>query len=274
MFQKLLLTLTLSFSCTAFADLSDQGVRERLQINADIYIVDSSGKKIISGPERTNYWRLSLDKGTLKGGWSSRFSAGLIAFEQSWEVDNNGSIKVSIGEYAQEENGKMTKLLEKKEFIIENFEPITWKVKNIKSQNFIVRFIPTLREISSPISVDNLPIAGTQISISDNNGYLWADDVQLNGKYSGFTSHRGSLALSYVPFKGAREMGIAEGNHITLNVDKKFQINLKAATSFLPAGVVARVYAIYKPDVKSKGFNSLHSFDTNKEDKIQEIFKK
>jgi hypothetical protein len=69
-------------------------------------------------------------------------------------------------------------------------------------------------------------------------------------------------------------MGFAEGNQITLNVDKKFQINLKSTTSFLPAGVTAKVYAIYLPEKKSKGFNSLHSFDSSKEDRIQGILKK
>jgi hypothetical protein len=283
MFQRIvpITALIIAFTSSSFAStkqLSPQEIRERLQLNADIYLIDQSGKKIISGPERTNYWKVSSEKGSISGDWSSKFDAGLIAIRQKWQVEDDGTIKVLMEEYSSESdnssNPQFKGLLDKKEFVLENFEPVVWKVKNIKNQNFIVRLIPSLREISTPISVDNLPVAGAGISISDNQGYLWADGVVLNGKYSGLTSHRGTLVISYVSFVGAKEMGFAEGNQITLNVDKKFQINLKSTTSFLPAGVTAKVYAIYLPEKKSKGFNSLHSFDSSKEDRIQGILKK
>ena len=273
MFQKLILTFILIIASISWAkQLSFQDIRDRLQLNADIYLLDASGKKVLSGPNRTNYGRADAEKGTVEGDWSTQNEDGLIAFRQRWYVENDGTIKVSLEEYAitseHRENPEFKNLLEKKEFVLENFEPIVWKVKSIKNKNYIVRFIPSLREISNPISVDNLPIAGTGVSISDNQGYLWAEDLAFNGKYSGVKSHRGTLGLSYVPFEGAKEMGSAEGNKIIITVDKKFQITLKAATSFLPAGVTAKVFAVFLPEKKSKGFNSLHSFDSNKEDRF------
>ncbi|MDZ4662062.1 MAG: hypothetical protein SGJ18_10650 [Pseudomonadota bacterium] len=279
MLQKIALLIALASASIASAkQLSPQDIRDRLQVNADIYLLDQSGKKIVSGPERTNYWKVSPEKGTISGDWSSKFDAGLIAIRQNWQIEDDGTIKVSMEEYSSDSDNRsdpqLKGLLDKKEFVLENLEPIVWKVKNIKNQNFIVRFVPSLREISTPISVDNLPVAGTGISISDNQGYLWADGVEFNGKYTGVTSHRGTLAISYVPFAGAKEMGFAEGNQITLNLDKKFQINLKGATSFLPAGVTAKVYAVYLPEKKSRGFNSLHSFDSSKEERIQATLKK
>jgi len=273
MIKKLVLTIILASASLASAkQLSPQDVRDRLQLNADIYLVDASGKKVLSGPSRTNYWRVDAEKGTIDGDWSVQNEDGLIAFRQHWQVENDGTMKISLEEYAitseHRENPEYKNLLEKKEFVLENFEPIVWKVKAIKDKSYIVRFIPSLREVSNPISVDNLPIAATGVSISDNQGYLWAEDLEFSGKYSGVKSHRGTLGMSYVPFEGAKEMGFAEGNKIILNVDKKFQITLKAATSFLPAGVTAKVYAVYLPEKKSKGFNSLHSFDSNKEDRF------
>ena len=73
----------------------------------------------------------------------------------------------------------------------------------------------------------------------------------------------------------AREFyGVWGDYDVTINIDKKLQINLKSATAFLPAGVTAKVYAIYQPNKKSKGFNSTHSFDSSKEERIQEVLKK
>ncbi len=278
MFQKMVLILALitSTSIVLAKQLSPQDIRDRLQLNADVYIVDQSGKKIISGPEGTSYWKPSPSKGTIESDWSSKSELCFINLRHHWQVEEDGSIKVSIAEYrstSNEGDKDYKELIEKKEFTSENLEPIIWKVKNIKTQNCIIRFILSLREISTPISMENLPVAGTGISISDNTGYLWAENVKLNGKYSGVTSHRGTLAISYSPFVGAKLMGNAEGNQIILNIDKKFQINLKSATSFLPAGVTAKVYAVYLPEKKNKSFNSLHSYDSNKEERIQEVLK-
>lgn len=90
---------------------------------------------------------------------------------------------------------------------------MTWKVKNIKEQT---------------------------------------DNVEFNGRYSGLTSHRGTLAISYSSFPGAKEMGYAEGNQIVINVNKKYQISLRAASAFLPTGVTAKVYAFYNPEKKTR----------------------
>ncbi len=276
--KKYFLALVLVLSANALAkQLTPQDIRNQLQVNADIYLLDQSGKKILSGPMGTNYWRANSESGAITGGWSSKFETGSVVMRQNWEVDSSGSIRVVIEEFTSEftDRGEplYKTLLDKKEFALDNFEPVIWKVKNIKNQNFVVRFIPSLREISTPISVESLPVAGTGISISDNQGFLWADGVEFNGKYSGVTTHRGTLAISYSPFSGAKEMGFAEGNQIILKVDQKTQITLKCATSFLPAGVTAKVYAVYLPKKRSTGFNSLHSFDSSKESRIQEKLK-
>jgi len=260
-------------------NLSAQEIRNSLEVRGDIYIVSSSGEQIVSGPERTNYWRSNPDTGMIESDWSSKFNEGLIALRQKWVIQNDGSIQASIEEYSSNSDNRESPvfkgLIEKKEFKIKNMEPIVWKVKNIKGgEQYIVRYIPSLREVSTPISLDSLPIAGSGIVISDNLGFLWAEDVQLNGKYAGVISHRGTLVMSYTPFNGGKEMGYAEGNRITLSVDKKFQINLKGVSSFLPTGVTAKVYAFYNPDKKTKGFNSLNTFDSNKEERISEVMKK
>lgn len=276
--QILLLPLILSASVTFAKNLTAQDLRERLEVRADIYITDSSGEKIISGPERTNYWKTEPEKGTIDGNWTSKMSMGSILFSHKWLVNDDGTIHVTLEEFAEDlgrsRENPLKGSLEKKDFNLKNFEPITWRVKNIKDQNVIVRFIPTLRDISTPVSVNNLPIAGNGITISDNNGFLWADNVEFNGRYSGVTTHRGTLVLSYSSFPGAKEMGCAEGNQIVLKVNNKYQINVRGSSAFLPTGVIAKVYAFYNPDKKSKGFNSVHTFDTSKEERIKEVISK
>lgn len=284
MLRILLPVLISAISSNASAkELTSQDIKDRLQLNADIYVVDATGKQIIAGPVKTNYWRPIPETGIIsgdwganeRGSWTGKEVGGQIALRYKFEVLEDRSIKATIEEYAKDDDpGVFSGLLSHKEYAVKNLEPIIWNVQNVKSVNFVVRFVLSLREISKPISVESLPLAGAGISISDNSGYLWADDVQFNGKYSGITSHRGTLVMSYVPFGGAKEMGFAQGNQITINVDKKYQINLKGSTSFLPSGVTAKVYAIYEPDKKSKGFNKLHTFDTSKEERIKEILKK
>lgn len=275
---KTMLFLWLASSVSLAGHLTAQELREQFEIKADIYLTDASGEKILSGPERTNYWKFNPDKGSIKGDWSSKFSAGFIGLRHTWEVLDDGSINVSIEEFAgdSDKQGRpeFKESLGKKEFKLKNFEPVVWEVKNIKNQKFIVRYIPIIKEVSSPINIDSLPVAGTQISITDNNGYLWADDVEFNGKFAGVTSHRGTLIISYSPFAGGKEMGIADGNLIKLKVDKKFEINLRAGSAFLPAGVKAKVYAFYNPEKKSNGVNSLRSFETSKQERLKEIMQK
>lgn len=272
---KKIFIASLLVSAPAIANVSPEELRTRLEIRAETYIFDESGQHVLSGPERTSISRFDPDKGTLEGDWSSSMDAGFIGLRQRWWVTEDGVIKAKIGEYSSQDKDRALKgLIEEKEFTLSNLEPISWKVKNIKNHNFVVRMVASLRAVRTPIAVDSLPVAGSKISVTDNAGYLWASDAEFNGKYTGLTTHRGSLLLSYVPFAGSKEMGVAEGSQIILAVDKSFKIFLNSTTSFLPAGVVAKVYAMYVPDKKSKGFNSVHTWDSNKEDRFLERLKR
>ncbi len=274
--QIFITTLMMTTALASAKDLSSEDIRDRYQLNADVYTVD--GKRILSGPEVTNYWRPDRDTGIIKGDWSSDSNNRNFQIRYRFQVLDDNSVQAVIEEYGSQTPGQkgpeFKELLSKKEFTLNNLEPIVWKIQNARGKNLVVRFFLSLREVSQPISMDNLPIAGTGISVSDNAGFLWAEGVEFSGRYVGMTSHRGTLALSYVPFAGAKEMGEAEGNQISIKVSKDFQIKLKSATSFLPSGVTAKVYAIYMTDKKSKGFNSLHTFTTNKEDRVKEALKK
>jgi hypothetical protein len=274
--QIFIASLLMMASVASAKELSAQDIRDRYQVNGDIYTVD--GKRIIAGPEVTNYWRPDPETGIIKGDWSSNFGNHNFQLRYHFQVLNDNSVQAIIEEYGSQtpsQNGpEFKELLSKKEFTLNNLEPIIWKIQSEKGKNLVARFYVSLREVSKPISMDSLPVAGTGISVSDNAGFLWAEGVEFSGRYVGVTSHRGTLALSYVPFAGAKEIGEAEGNQILIKVNKEFQIKLKSATAFLPSGVNAKVYAVYVPEKKSRGFSSLHTFASSTEDRLNEVLKK
>jgi len=267
MFKKFLPLFLLVSSFASARELSMQEIKERFEIRADIYQMD--GKKIVGSTDRTSYWRMNPENGDLHGDWSSNFGGGTIAIRYNWKLESDGSVKATLEEFGKvSKDSEFSQPIAKKEYTLENFEPIVWKVLSIKDKNYVVRFIPSVRDTATAVTVGDLPVAGTDLSFTDNAGYLWASETDLGGKYIGVTTHRGTLALSYVPFKGAKEMGTVEGKEIVIKVDKKYKISVKSDTAFLPAGVTGKVYALYLPEKKSKGVNSVHSFSSSSEDRF------
>jgi len=282
------LTLTLlATALTANADmavpgsgdetkLSAQDIRDRLQVRADVYVMDASGKRIIAGPLFTNEWKPSRETGMIKSDWSAGYQDEAIILRQALEVTEDGHLKFLYEEFEKKPEGEDSysgSPIEKKSGEVENLAPIVMKIKNVKKHNLIVRYVTSLREMSAPLSVENLPLAGNGIMITDTNGYLWADNVQVQGKYVGVTTHRGRIVMSYLQFPGSKPIGVAGGNQIVIEVDKKYQIHLKGSSSFLPAGVTAKVYASYLPEKKTKSVHSTGSFETDKEDRLMEALK-
>jgi hypothetical protein len=278
--KKLIILTALFVTSLAHAGESytAKDIKDRLEIRADVYALDESGTKLIEGPKRSNYWK-SNKEGRIHGDWSSNFGKDeSIMLRMEFVVNDDSTISVTLSEFGTmtEKPGghpEFSNVLQEKKLVLKDFEPITLVSKGIKNKHVVVRYIPALREVSEPISLDSLPVAGKGIRISDNKGYLWAEGMDLNGKYIGVTSHRGTLVVSYVPFKGAHEMGSVDGNVMNLNIGSDYKIKMTSESSFLPAGVTAKVYAIYLPDRKSSGFNSVHSFDTGKEDRALENIK-
>lgn len=63
MFKKfILLSLILAPVTGLTKNLSPQELRDRLEIRADIYIVDADGKRILSGPEASGLWKAGTKK--------------------------------------------------------------------------------------------------------------------------------------------------------------------------------------------------------------------
>lgn len=95
----------------------------------------------------------------------------------------------------------------------------------------------------------------------------------MNGKYVGVITHKGALFLSYSKFEGAQELGVAKNNEIELDLPDGSEIYLQSQTALLPKPLRAKVFGVFKKDLKSERLTSVHMIDSNKEDQFQQRMK-
>lgn len=277
MIQLALVAITLASSAAAFADprppLTADEVRSRLEVSGEVFILDASGKKLLGVGATKNTWR-GTGKAPLESNWGNASNEyGKIYLHHVWTVKPDGTISVLIEEYArQEEDEKhtMKDLLKKSELTLESFAPITWKVLNNKEKNVFVRLTPSLREKRDAVDIGELPVAGRNVIVSDNKGYLWSDGdgSSFDGLFVGISTHRGTVALSFKPFEGAAAVGEAQNDQIVLVFPNDLKVKLRSDTSFVPDTVAAKVYGIYLPEKKTHHPHSTHLYTSNTADKL------
>lgn len=256
-----------SIAKAADSPLTAKEIRSRLEIKGDVFIVDNSGKRLEFAPSHGSIWTSNSGKGVIESNWGSTWKFGHVYLHHVWTVNPDATISVVIEEYGREdENGIFSDLLKKSELTVENFAPITWKVLNGSHKGLIVRLTPDLKEVVAPKVVADLPVAARKITISDNRGYLWTEGGDFNDPYVGITTHRGTLALSYKPFKGAQEIGQALDNEIRLDLPDGLKVKIRSDSAFVPPTVAAKVYGIFLPDVQASGPRSTHTFTSSTED--------
>jgi len=251
----------------------------RLEIKGEIFVLDPTGKRILFQQNESKSWRIRGDKGRIENHWSSETEDYLVAFHHIWEVQPDGSIRALIEQYGKIERDNksdpnFTNLIKKQELILENFDPISWIVTEDKRRRVVARFTPRMRADDTPKSLSDLPISGTDIMVTDNKGFVWAENADVDAKYVGLITSRGALFLSYYPFQGATELGSASDNKIEINLDKKHEVTITSEIPFLPKGVHARVYGMYKPEKQTARLSSLHTVTSNHEDRFQQSLKK
>lgn len=264
--------------------LTAQEIRNRLEISGDIYVTDKTGKILIHKPYEHTLWRF-MGESNFERTWSFSLNdikdLKRINLLHNWNIGDDGVIKLKLGQYKTfiRENKKERRyipkgLIKEEEFIVNNFSQITWVAYSDNKRRVVVRFTPSLQEGNGPQQLAELPIAGTNMVVFDNKGNLWANNFSSNSKYMGFITYKGAIAVSYYPFSGAKEMGYAKDNKITITLKSGTQVKIKSLTPFLPTGMQAKIYAKYLPDVKTTRINSYQVFGSSKEKKILEGLKK
>jgi hypothetical protein len=252
--------------------LTAEDIRSRLEVKGEIFVLDQSGKKLIAVPAGYSNWR---GNGTapLESNWGSRGNYGSIFLHQVWTTKPDGTISVLIEEYAREEEEsktgnfqKFAGLLKKSEFTIENFSSVTWKIQNIKDKNVVVRLTPSLRVQLETIDIADLPIAGRDVMITDNKGFLWSQKSSFSGSYVALKTHRGTIAVSFRPFAGAKQIGEARENEINIKLPNDISVSMRSETAFLPAEMGGKIYGLYISELKSDSPRGTHIWSSSTEE--------
>lgn len=278
--MMMFLVLAASAQAAPLPQFNAAKFRSQFELKGELFYTNPSGK---AGVERDQSWRVwepreGEGRVLVEANWSRELKDGLVAIHHKWELQDDGSIKVLIEQFGKVEDEKgetrFVNLLKKDELVVKDFAPISFvALSSPKDRNIVVRLSPNLKDEEEPELLSNVavPVSGTEMMLTDNQGNVWADHVSLSGKFVSITSHRGTLYLSYYPFEGAKEIGAAAGSRMEISLDAKRVATLSSETAFLPEGVRAKVFGIFAPERKTDRFGRLHTGSHSDPSKLQKM---
>lgn len=242
-------------------NISHESFRSRFRIKGDIYVVDSTGKKLLTPTTESREWQLGPKGDQIENTWSvAAKGINEIAIKHVWKVNKDHSIDVTIQqfEHANRDEADLKKysygkLLREENFKIDNFAPLSWVAESSKNHRVILRFSPEILATGDEENISQIRIGGDRRSfiVMDNQGYLWSDNARFGGILAGLTSHRGSFIMSFYPFSGSKELGVATGKIIELNLTEDLKVKILSDTDVVPGEMRAKVYGKYMPNVKT-----------------------
>lgn len=244
--------------------LSPQEVRERFEVGGETIFTDGEGNlKFMGGDVR--FWKFA-PKGSLSVNTSiDTPDSKPINLRHEWKFDDKGRITVQIKQYeSMTMNPKggppsYGKLIREETIQVKDFAPVSWVAFADTDQRVIVRLTPRLNDTEKPVTVDSLPISLMNPVIFDGKGRLWArGDGRMEGKYIAIKGHMGEIALSYVPFKGAKEIGLVRDGEITIDAGDGLKIFARSGAPILAGGRPTKVFGWVDTKKKSTGPNSVH----------------
>lgn len=274
-----LMTGLLSAGASA-ADLSREDLVKRLRLRADVLVLGEDGKHLAAVGDETRVLSGFSADGKFKRDWSSNSTNyGSFKLRHEWTIDPTGVIHVKFSEFSEEDLDKTGVPKDFKnpiggaEHDVVDFGAILYPVKAIKGKRVVVRFIPELSADDRVETIGKFKLMGRGVSVYDAEGALWASDLELGAEYSAITTHRGTLLLSYSPFKGSEPAGVASGKRITLMMKDYPRVTLQSESDFVPEGMNARVYVKYMKDRRTTALNSVKLHESSNEKRILDRLK-
>ena len=255
--------------------LTAKDIRDRLEISGEIFITDANGN-LKSQLEESRLWKFG-SKGDIESNWSHTSAQSEdIAFRQRWHLNDDGSIEILLQQFEsmkRKQNSRdliIGKLIREEKITLKNFNAITWVAKESRNEKTVILLTPKLAEKPELLEVTGLPVTLTDLVIYDNKGRLWAQAGSLEGTYISIKTHLGQIALSFSPFKGAKEIGTVNGSQITLKGSNDLRIEVRSKAAIFTGTKPAKVYGILDTAKRSEAFNSVYSSASSTESNFLE----
>ncbi len=256
-------------------ELSVGQLRERFAVRSEVFVLDVEGKRLLVPAGEERVYRASDKTGIID------FGSGIgsdqhapIYLEGTWRVLDDGSIEGVVAQFKEQKvvaggRPRHEGLLKRETFRVRDMASVLWKSSLDTTKAVVVRFTPSFdASDGDPLELGTLPIALSEASISDSKAQLWADRFSNVSRFVAVTTHRGRLAMSFSPFKGAKALGEAKGHRIELTLEDGRRVSVQSESPILPSGLRARVYGIYTANKKTGGLNSTSVSSTNTEDRF------
>jgi hypothetical protein len=264
-------------------DLTPQEFAGRFQVSGDLFVTSADGKRLLYRISESRTGKPLEDNVEIYSNWGHYHKVGDktvgIFIRYSFQIQKDGSVKVHIQQFESMSPGSLNgvvkygKLIREEKTDLIDFAPINWLAYKDSDMRIIARITPLLLDKGGSFGPDNLPIALNQAVLVDSTGKLWGDDLsEGGGKFVALATHKGTLALSYYPFKGAKEIGVAKGNEMLLT-GLKPSLTLRNTKPFLTANGEMKVYGMVLPERKTEHLHSINMVVTDKEPEFLERLK-
>lgn len=258
------------------ANLSRAELIERLRIRADVVALAEDGTPIPAGGGETRTLSGFSAEGKLKKDWSSESPGiGAIRLRHEWTIGPTGALHVRFEEFSESEIDSRTgetrsfrNPLGAEERDVPDLGVVLYSLKASGGKRLAVRFAPELAPEPKLDDFAKRKIAGRGISIYDTEGALWASEVEMGAEYSAISTYRGTMLLSYSPFKGSEAAGVASGKRITIRMKDYPRVTFQSETNFVPEGTHARVFVKYVKERRTAAMNSVKQIESSSEQRI------
>ncbi len=257
----------------AYKALTPAELRSQFELEGEVYATDMTGRILANlGEERS--WKFG-SKGDLSANWSSRHpNLNEIAVQLDVQLAEDGKMLMNLRQYEwmkRKENGREVetgKLLKEFKSNLKDMAAVSFVVQEGPKERIVIKLNPRLRPTTELLTLRKLPLSLQDVVAYDTKGRVWANSTTLEGEYVSMKTHLGLIALSFTPFKGAKEIGRAEGNLISLNLEGDAKLFLRSGKTILGTSAPAKVFGWVDKSKKSERLNSVHATGSSEEEQF------
>ena len=237
--------------------LSANDLRSRFELIGKVFVTDAKGQLMYQGNE-TRMWKFG-STGDLVSNWSYK-APGIyeIAIKHTWTINSDGKLIAHIQQFESMKRKEKSrevatgKIIRDENIEVKDFAPINWVAYSDSKQKVIVRFSPELGNKIDYIEVETLPMTINNPVVFDSIGRLWAQlGRSLEGRYISMKTHLGQFSVSYVKFRGAKEIGYVKGSEMVINAEKDLKLYIRSDSPILATSKPAKIYGIVDQNKKS-----------------------